>query len=128
MADKLDVKSTLNLPRTSFPMKASLAQKEPEMIRKWDEERLYERILESKKGRPVFILHDGPPYANGHIHLGTTLNKILKDFLVKTKTMEGHAAPYIPGWDCHGLPIEIHVDKQLGARKKSLPVPEVREE
>jgi isoleucyl-tRNA synthetase len=128
MAEKLDVKSTLNLPRTSFAMKASLAQKEPEMIRKWDEERLYERILESKKGRPVFILHDGPPYANGHIHLGTTLNKILKDFIVKTKAMEGHSAPYVPGWDCHGLPIEIHVDKQLGARKKTLPVPDVREE
>ena len=128
MAEKLDVKGTLNLPRTSFAMKASLAQKEPEMIRKWDEERLYERILESKRGRPVFILHDGPPYANGHIHLGTTLNKVLKDFIVKTKAMEGHSAPYVPGWDCHGLPIEIHVDKQLGARKKTLAVPEVREE
>jgi isoleucyl-tRNA synthetase len=128
MAEKLDVKGTLNLPRTSFAMKASLAQKEPEWIRKWEGEGLYGRILESKKGRPVFILHDGPPYANGHIHLGTALNKILKDFIVKTKAMQGHYAPYVPGWDCHGLPIEIHVDKELGARKKSLSTPEIRED
>jgi isoleucyl-tRNA synthetase len=128
MADKLDVKSTLNLPKTSFPMKASLAQKEPETLRNWEEHKLYERILESKTGRPVFILHDGPPYANGHIHLGTTLNKILKDFIVKSKAMQGHFAPYIPGWDCHGLPIEIHVDKELGARKKTMSTPEIREE
>jgi isoleucyl-tRNA synthetase len=128
MAEKLDVKGTLNLPRTSFAMKASLTQKEPEWIRKWDEEGLYARILDSKKGRPVFILHDGPPYANGHIHLGTALNKILKDFIVKTKAMQGRYAPYVPGWDCHGLPIEIHVDKELGARKKTLSTPEIREE
>ena len=128
MAEKLDVKSTLNLPRTSFPMKASLAAKEPETIRKWEGEKLYERILESKAGRPAFILHDGPPYANGNIHLGTTLNKILKDFIVKTKSMQGHYAPYIPGWDCHGLPIEIHVDKQLGPKKAAMTTGEIREE
>ncbi len=128
MAEKTDMKDTLNLPRTSFAMKASLAQKEPEWVKKWAGEGLYGRILASKQGRPVFILHDGPPYANGHIHLGTALNKILKDFIVKTKTMQGYLAPYVPGWDCHGLPIEIHVDKQLGARKKSLGTPEIREE
>jgi len=128
MAEKLDVKGTLNLPRTSFAMKASLAQKEPEMINKWEADGLYARILESKKGRPAFILHDGPPYANGHIHLGTTLNKILKDFVVKTKAMQGHYAPYVPGWDCHGLPIEIHVDKQLGPKKASMTTDQIREE
>jgi isoleucyl-tRNA synthetase len=128
MAEKLDVKGTLNLPLTSFAMKASLAQKEPETIRKWEGDKLYERILESKKGRPVFILHDGPPYANGHIHLGTALNKILKDFIVKTKTMQGHFAPYVPGWDCHGLPIEIHVDKHLGPKKASMTTDQIREE
>jgi isoleucyl-tRNA synthetase len=128
MAEKLDVKSTLNLPQTSFAMKASLAQKEPDMIRKWEEDGLYERILESKKGRPVFILHDGPPYANNPIHLGTTLNKILKDFIVKTKTMQGHYGPYVPGWDCHGLPIEIHVDRQLGPKKASMTTAQIRDE
>ncbi len=128
MSEKLDVRSTLNLPQTPFAMKASLAQKEPEMIRKWENERLYRRIIEKRAGQPTFILHDGPPYANGRIHLGTALNKILKDFIVKTKTMQGYLSPYLPGWDCHGLPIEIHVDKLLGEKKKSLSVPEIREE
>jgi len=130
MADKPDVKRTLNLPRTDFAMKASLAQKEPEAIKTWDADRLFEKILEKRRaaGRPPFILHDGPPYANGHIHLGTSLNKILKDFIVKSHSMIGHYAPYIPGWDCHGLPIEIHVDKHLGEKKKGLPVTAVREE
>jgi isoleucyl-tRNA synthetase len=130
MADKLDVKGTLNLPRTDFAMKAHLAQREPETIKTWGAERLYERILEKRAaaGRPQFLLHDGPPYANGHIHLGTSMNKILKDFIVKSYSMLGHYAPYVPGWDCHGLPIEIHVDKHLGEQKKSLPVTAVREE
>lgn len=128
MADKSDVKSTLNLPQTTFAMKASLAQKEPEIIRKWEAEGLYEKILGKRAGRPVFILHDGPPYANGHIHMGTALNKILKDFIVKSSSMLGRYAPYVPGWDCHGLPIEIHVDRQLGEKKRSLPVTAVREE
>ncbi len=128
MSEKPDVKNTLNLPRTSFAMKASLAQKEPEMIAKWEKEKLYQRIIAKRKGRPTFILHDGPPYANGHIHLGTALNKILKDFVVKTKTMQGFLSPYVPGWDCHGLPIEIHVDKELGERKKDMTIPEIREE
>jgi isoleucyl-tRNA synthetase len=130
MADKTDVKRTLNLPRTDFAMKASLAQKEPETLQAWEADRLYEKILEKRRaaGRPPFILHDGPPYANGHIHLGTSLNKILKDFIVKSHSMLGHYAPYIPGWDCHGLPIEIHVDKHLGEKKKTMSVAAVREE
>jgi len=130
MADKSDVKSTLSLPQTAFAMKASLAQKEPETIKKWEAEKLYERILEKRAadGRPPFILHDGPPYANGHIHMGTALNKILKDFIVKSRSMLGHYAPYVPGWDCHGLPIEIHVDKHLGEKKKAMSLTAVREE
>jgi isoleucyl-tRNA synthetase len=130
MADKPDVKSTLNLPRTDFAMKAHLAQKEPEAIKTWEAGRLYERILEKRAAdkRPPFILHDGPPYANGHIHMGTALNKVLKDFIVKSRSMLGHYAPYVPGWDCHGLPIEIHVDRHLGEQKKTLPVTGVREE
>ncbi len=128
MAAKADFKSTLNLPQTTFAMKASLAQKEPEMIRRWEEKGLYGQIIAKRAGSPTFVLHDGPPYANGRIHLGTALNKILKDFLVKTKTMQGFLTPYLPGWDCHGLPIEIHVDKLLGERKKSLTIPEIREE
>ena len=130
MADKSDVKSTLNLPQTSFAMKASLAQKEPETIKKWDADRLYERILEKRAsaGRPPFILHDGPPYANGDIHIGHAVNKILKDIIVKARTLSGFDAPYVPGWDCHGLPIEMHVDKHLGEKKKGMPVTAVREE
>jgi len=128
MADKQDVKSTLNLPQTTFSMKAALAQKEPEMIARWKAMDLYGKILEKRAGRPPFVLHDGPPYANGHIHLGTSLNKILKDFLVKAKSMQGFLSPYVPGWDCHGLPIEIHVDKLLGERKKDMSITEIRDE
>jgi isoleucyl-tRNA synthetase len=130
MAAKPDVKSTLNLPRTDFAMKAHLAQKEPETIKKWEDGRLSEKILAKRAAarRTPFILHDGPPYANGHIHLGTSLNKILKDFIVKSRSMLGYYAPYVPGWDCHGLPIEIHVDRHLGEQKKTLPVTAVREE
>ena len=128
MADR-DVKSTLNLPRTDFAMKAHLAQKEPETLKTWEADRLYEKILEKRAaaGRQPFILHDGPPYANGHIHLGTSLNKILKDFVVKSRSMLGYYAPYVPGWDCHGLPIEIHVDRHLGEQKKTLPLTAFRE-
>ncbi|HCS48204.1 MAG TPA: isoleucine--tRNA ligase, partial [Candidatus Aminicenantes bacterium] len=104
MPDKPDFKSTLNLPQTAFSMKAKLAQKEPEMLRRWTAMDLYGRILKKRGNSPTFVLHDGPPYANGRIHLGTALNKILKDFIVKTKTMQGYLAPYLPGWDCHGLP------------------------
>jgi len=122
------IKQTLNLPRTSFSMKAKLAQKEPEIIREWEESGLYRKIQAQGRGRPTFVLHDGPPYANGNIHLGTALNKILKDFIVRSKTMEGYRAPYRPGWDCHGLPIEIKVDKNLGEKKKNMPIIAIREE
>lgn len=107
-------------------MKANLAKLEPEILGKWQKEKLYQKIREHKKGKPKFILHDGPPYANGHIHLGTALNKILKDFIIKSKNMEGFDAPYIPGWDCHGLPIEHQVEKKLGSKKKDMTQSEVR--
>ncbi len=109
-------------------MKAKLAQKEPEIIQKWEEIDLYRKIQSQGSGRTPFVLHDGPPYANGNIHLGTALNKILKDFIVRSKTMEGFRAPYRPGWDCHGLPIEIKVDKNLGDKKKSMSIIAIREE
>lgn len=123
-----DFRETLNLPKTNFPMKAQLAQKEPEILKKWESQGLYQKILAKRQGSPVFVLHDGPPYANGHIHLGTALNKILKDFIVKSKTMQGYLVPFLPGWDCHGLPIEIKVDQLLGEKKKHLSVIEIREE
>jgi isoleucyl-tRNA synthetase len=123
---KMDYKSTLNLPQTSFPMKANLPEREPEMLAKWERERLYERIQEIGRGRTRYVLHDGPPYANGRIHIGHALNKILKDIIVKSKTMEGFQAPYLPGWDCHGLPIEHQVLKDLGDKKKSLSKLEIR--
>ena len=115
-----DYKATLNLPRTDFPMKANLPQREPELLAWWEEQRLYEKIQEAGKSRPPYILHDGPPYANGRIHIGHALNKILKDIVVKSKTMAGFNAPYVPGWDCHGLPIEHQVMKELGDKKKNL--------
>ena len=105
----MDYKKTLNLPKTKFPMKARLANREPEQLRSWEENRLYEKIRQSSSGRDLFILHDGPPYANGHIHIGTALNKILKDIIVRSRQMSGLDAVYVPGWDCHGLPIEHNV-------------------
>jgi isoleucyl-tRNA synthetase len=108
-------KDTLNLPRTDFPMKANLAAREPEMLRGWEEKKLYEEIQKSREGRELFVLHDGPPFANGDVHMGTALNKILKDFVVKSQTMLGKRAPYVPGWDCHGLPIEYKVVKESRA-------------
>src|SRR6516225_8487180 len=108
-------KDTLNLPRTDFPMKANLAAREPEMLRTWEETRLYQEIQKSRAGRELFVLHDGPPFANGDVHMGTALNKILKDFVVKSQTMLGKRAPYVPGWDCHGLPIEYKVVKESRA-------------
>jgi isoleucyl-tRNA synthetase len=128
MAETENIKETLNLPRTSFSMKAKLAQKEPEIIEKWENINLYDKIQKMREGRPSFVLHDGPPYANGRIHLGTSMNKILKDFIVKSKTMQGFRAPYLPGWDCHGLPIEIKVDQLLGTKKSEMSALEVREE
>ena len=113
----MDYKNTINLPVTDFPMKASLPQREPELLKQWESKRLYEKITEAGRGKPKFILHDGPPYANGHIHIGTALNKILKDIIIKSKTMSGFATNFIPGWDCHGLPIEHNVEKQHGKIK-----------
>jgi isoleucyl-tRNA synthetase len=123
----MDWKETLNLPRTDFPMRANLAQREPEVLRAWAELGLYERLQEVTAGRPRFVLHDGPPYANGHIHLGHSLNRVLKDIVVKYHAMGGWCAPFVPGWDCHGLPIEIEVERQLGrAKKEAMSKPEVR--
>jgi isoleucyl-tRNA synthetase len=117
-----DYKDTLNLPQTDFPMKANLTQREPEIIRFWEEKKIYERLQGNRKDSKHYILHDGPPYANGHIHIGHALNKILKDFIVKYKTMTGFYSPYVPGWDCHGLPIELQVDKNLGDKKDKLDI------
>jgi isoleucyl-tRNA synthetase len=122
----LDLKSTINLPKTSFPMKANLPQNEPKLLARWEQMRLYERIRALRKGAQSYLLHDGPPYTSGPIHMGTALNKCLKDFVVKSKTMAGFDAPYIPGWDCHGLPIEIKVDKELGGKKLKMRPLEVR--
>ena len=122
----MDYKATLNLPKTEFPMKASLPQREPEMLRRWEAMDLYGQIRWQGRERPRFILHDGPPYANGHIHLGHALNKILKDIIIKSRQMMGFSSPYIPGWDCHGLPIEHQVDKELKAKGQALPQVEVR--
>jgi isoleucyl-tRNA synthetase len=122
----LDLKSTINLPKTDFPMKANLPQNEPKILARWEEMGIYERIRRERKGAPLYVLHDGPPYANGPIHLGTALNKCLKDFVVKSKTMAGFDAPYVPGWDCHGLPIEIKVDKELGGKKLQMRPTDVR--
>ncbi len=123
-----DLKSTINLPKTGFPMKANLPQNEPKLLERWEKMGMYERIRRARKGAPVYVLHDGPPYANGPIHLGHALNKCLKDFIVKSKTMAGFDSPYVPGWDCHGLPIEIKVDQQLGGRKLQMKQLEVRAE
>ncbi len=109
-----DYKESLNLPQTSFPMKGNLAQREPEMLQRWEESGLYQQIREACGGRPKFILHDGPPYANGEIHIGHAVNKVLKDIIVKSRTLDGFDAPYVPGWDCHGLPIELQVEKKVG--------------
>ncbi|MGD9383904.1 MAG: isoleucine--tRNA ligase, partial [Desulfobacterales bacterium] len=122
----MDYKKTLNLPSTKFPMKASLAKREPGQLKIWDENRLYETIRQASKGREKFILHDGPPYANGHIHIGTALNKILKDIIVRSRQMTGYDAVYVPGWDCHGLPVEHNVEKELGSKKLDMSRAEIR--
>jgi isoleucyl-tRNA synthetase len=122
----LDLKKTVNLPRTNFAQKANLAQSEPARLKKWTEMNLYEKIRQARAGREKFIFHDGPPYANADIHIGTALNKILKDFIIKSRTMMGYDAPYVPGYDCHGLPIELYVDKKLGAKKAHMPAISIR--
>ena len=115
-----DWKSTLLLPKTGFPMKADLPKREPARLARWQEGDLYGRIRAARKGAPGFLLHDGPPYANGRIHMGTAMNKILKDLVVRSRTLAGFDAPYVPGWDCHGLPIELKVDKELGPKKRGM--------
>jgi isoleucyl-tRNA synthetase len=120
-----ELKATLTLPQTAFPMKANLPQNEPLRLARWASLRIYDELRKAGLGRPAYLLHDGPPYANGPIHLGHALNKGLKDFVVKSKTMAGFDAPYVPGYDCHGLPIEIKVDEQLGRKKLEMPAPDV---
>jgi len=127
MSPAPELKATLTLPQTAFPMKANLPQNEPLRLELWASLHLYEELRKAGRGRPAYLLHDGPPYANGPIHLGHALNKCLKDFVVKSKTMAGFDAPYVPGYDCHGLPIEIKVDEKLGRKKREMPVPAVLE-
>ena len=115
-----DWKDTLNLPRTDFPMKANLPTSEPQMLARWNAMDLYGKLRAARAGAPKFVLHDGPPYANGSIHIGTALNKILKELVVKSKSMSGYDAPYVVGFDCHGLPIELKVDKELGPKKRDM--------
>jgi len=122
----MDYKKTLNLPKTSFPMKANLPEREVEIQKSWEQNQIYRKIREASSGKPKYVLHDGPPYANGSIHIGTALNKILKDFILRHKTMSGFDAPYIPGWDCHGLPIELLVMKSYGANRSEMSVLEIR--
>ncbi len=122
-----DYKATLNLPNTSFPMKANLAQREPQILKKWQQNKVYESIRAARTGREQFILHDGPPYANGNIHIGHAVNKILKDIIVKSKTLSGMDAPYVPGWDCHGLPIEHQVEKKVGKAGQKVDVKTFRQ-
>ena len=109
-----DYKTTLNLPQTAFPMKANLTQREPQRLKQWEGMGLYQKMRAAGAGKPTFILHDGPPYANGELHVGHAVNKILKDIITKSKTLSGFDAPYVPGWDCHGLPIELNVEKKVG--------------
>ncbi len=124
----MDYKNTLNLPQTDFPMRGNLPQREPEILQRWTALDLDRRLSEPDAGKPNFTLHDGPPYANGNIHIGHALNKILKDIVVKSKRMQGYYAPYVPGWDCHGLPIELKVDQQLGSKKRDMSKAEIRKE
>ncbi len=122
----MDYRQTLNLPKTDFPMKANLAKREPDILKAWETKGIYRQLIQQAKGRPKYILHDGPPYANGNIHIGTALNKILKDFIVKSKFMAGFDSHYVPGWDCHGLPVEHEVEKSIGAKKRELSIVEIR--
>ncbi len=123
----MDYKKTLNLPKTTFPMKANLGEKEPEILEKWETLDLYQLIRRTSEGRKRYMYHDGPPYANGHIHMGTAFNKILKDIIIKSKQMAGFDTPYVPGWDCHGLPIEHQVDLELGSKKSEMSQTEIRQ-
>src|ERR1700692_4211333 len=126
VSNRLDLKKTVNLPQTAFPMKANLAQLEPKLLEQWEKSGIYQQIRQARAGQATYILHDGPPYANGNIHLGHAFNKLLKDFIVKLKTMEGYDSPYVPGWDCHGLALEIKVDGQLGSKKAAMSAAQIR--
>ena len=121
-----DYKHTLNLPDTTFPMKGNLTTREPELLRFWYEHKIYEKIREKHQYHPSFILHDGPPYANGDIHIGHALNKTLKDIVIKSKTFSGYNAPFVPGWDCHGLPVELNVEKKAEKKGTKLTSSEFR--
>ena len=110
----MDYNQTLNLPKTDFPMRAALPQREPEFLKAWEENDQYRQLMQHNEGKPLFVLHDGPPYANGDIHIGHAMNKTLKDFIVRYKNMTGFQSPYVPGWDTHGLPVELEVEKLLG--------------
>ena len=116
-----DYNKTLNLPETEFNMRGALPQREPGWLKEWQEKDLYHKMIENNEGKPLFMLHDGPPYANGDIHLGTALNKVLKDFIIRQKNMSGYQAPYVPGWDTHGLPIELKARKKAGVTANITP-------
>src|SRR6266851_2253664 len=122
----MDYKDTLNLPRTDFPMKADLVTREPERLKKWEASGLYQRIQAQRVGAEKFVLHDGPPFTNGDVHIGTALNKVLKDLINRYKSMRGFRTPYVPGWDCHGLPIEQKVSKEIRDEKLTLTTAELR--
>src|SRR6476659_6044552 len=131
MTEPLDLKKTVNLPKTNFSQKANLGQSEPQRLKKWKEMGLYEEVIKTRRGREKFILHDGPPYANANIHIGTALNKILQDVVVRSFQMRGYDANYVPGWDCHGLPIEWKIEekyREKGKNKDEVPVNEFRRE
>ena len=122
----MDYRNTLNLPKTEFTMRANLAKREPEFLKRWEANRIHSQLVQQAKKRTKYILHDGPPYANGNIHIGTALNKILKDIIVKSKFMAGFNSHYVPGWDCHGLPVEHEVEKSLGKKKTALSTVDIR--
>ena len=123
----VDYKNTLNLPTTGFPMRANLPQNEPQWLAKWEKENQYQQIRDHYRGKQRFILHMGPPYANGDIHIGHASTTILKDMIVKSKALSGYDSPLVPGWDCHGLPIEINVEKKIGLANVDVPAPQFRE-
>ena len=119
-------RDTLNLPHTDFPMKANLANREPNILQRWQKQNLYQQRLDKRKDSKLYVLHDGPPYANARPHLGTSLNKIIKDVIIKAKFLDGYRTPYVPGWDCHGLPIELNVEKKYGKPGRKLDYAEFR--
>ena len=124
--DKKSYKETLNLPQTAFPMEAKLVQNEPARLKKWRDGRLYDQIQQARAGATPWVLHDGPPFANGDIHIGHLINKTLKDVFIRFRTMQGHRTPYVPGWDCHGLPIEHKIQQELGPKLREMSTVEVR--